>query len=369
MGVDLLSTKWHSHAEMIHWKETVDPIIYGLNIGLCVVAQIIFYIFPRLRVFPRSILSWVNLYNLWYSIALVIKWSPKSVLHESWVLHLKAGTPICRAGILLDNAGLLGPICCTLLLILTMFLRIVLGVDIEGKRVYYWSYLAFAVAYPFVTASIAAFAFQQNEAFGVCIIGSPGDFPIRMTFIVVFFVQMILFTITMLYIKRALMRVRHTTTNAFPISYLAFRFGAMFFSQIIGLVPLQVAFLFQQPNVSGNAIMNRFVTVCRFVGCALDSLVLIFGNVDFMDWLKKRFKRDQAPRSVLAKRYSVTTEPASRSSGSPRNIEAGLSAHIEMEKMALSQSSEKMGISVPRHLSCTLAASTDSNEPLNEPEN
>jgi hypothetical protein len=51
--------------------------------------------------------------------------------------------------ILLDNAGLLGPVCCTLLLILTMFLRIVVGVDIEHKRAYFWAYLVFAVVYPF----------------------------------------------------------------------------------------------------------------------------------------------------------------------------------------------------------------------------
>jgi len=366
MGVDLLSSKWHSRAEMIHWKETVDPIIYGINVGLCVIAQVIFYIFPRLRVFPRSILSWVNLYNLWYQIVMVIKWLPQSVLHKSWVLNLKAGTPICRAGILLDNAGLLGPVCCTLLLILTMFLRIVVGVDIEHKRAYFWAYLVFAVVYPFAIASVAAFAFEQNEAFGVCIIGHPGDLPIRMSFVVVFFAQVILFAICMLHIKRAFLRVQHSTTNAFPMSYLVLRFGAMFFSQVIGLIPVQVQFLFQVPSVSDNAIMNRFATVSRFVGIALDSFVLIFGNVDFMDWIKKRVKGEQAPRSVIAKRYTVTTEPATQSANSNRNAEEGLSPNIEMlesvvERVALSQSCEKMGISVPRHISVTLGTSPESH--------
>jgi hypothetical protein len=44
MGIDLLSPHW-SKAQTIQWKEQTDPVMAGIALGLCVIAQILFCIF------------------------------------------------------------------------------------------------------------------------------------------------------------------------------------------------------------------------------------------------------------------------------------------------------------------------------------
>jgi len=367
MGIDLLSTTW-TNAQLLAWKELVDPILCGTSLAMCIIAQIMFYIFPRLRVFPRSILSWVNIYNLWYMPVIIIKWSPRSVLHKSWVLNLKAGSPICKAGIFLDNVAILGPVCCTLLLCLTMFLSIVMRIEIEGKQTFFWSYLAFATLYPVIISSVAAFAFQQDTAFGVCIIGKGGDFPIRMTYIVVFFAQVVLFAITMFYIKRVFTTVKNsvTTSNSFPMTLLFVRFGCMFFSQTYGLVPTQVAFLFPDPPVSTNAIFIRIVTITRMTGPILDALVLILGNTDFIEWIRKQY------RLRLKRRITITPDASPNINNNTvellhyRSIqiaEEGILPKEEIfENTRLSDDGARMGKSSPRHMSIIKKTSLEEQE-------
>lgn len=288
--VDIVATSW-TPEQQLAWRETYTPPLAGTSLVVCILAQVLFYIFPRLRAFPRSLLAWVNYYNIIFLIYLLLKWTRSSPLHSSWAAHIAPGSISCRFVIFLDIITLTGTTSCTTLICLTMFLVVVMHKDLEARKRYKWGYLAFAVLYPLCLSTLVAFAFGtgRKEGQSCTVTNEIGNEICRLPYLGFVAIQIILLVTTMVYIRRTVASVSHHVTKATPILYIFIRFIATFFAQLVNVFPAQTLLIFTE--TVNNAIFFRFVLVTHMLGCMLDALVLIFGNIEFLEWIKKQASR------------------------------------------------------------------------------
>jgi len=281
--IDLLNDHTKS-ADVLAWREFYIPLFTVISLGFCITAQILFYIFPRLRIFPRSLLSWLNIYNIYYCIYAILKWTPGTPWHAAWASHIVAGSPECRISLLIDVSTMAGQSTCTTLLSLTVFLVIVVQFDIERhKNTLFWSYFATVTVYPFSFGAAAAFGFGTSwEEGSSCVINNTvGNLVIRIPYSVMFICQIIFLGSTLFYVRSIFSSVH--STNSFPIAYLYARFMATFIAQTFNMLPAQFAVTF--PAISNqHQIFIRFMQSSHSIGSTLDALVMIFGNVDFMNF-------------------------------------------------------------------------------------
>jgi len=323
--VDLTSRSW-TGAERLHWREQITPPLAVTSLIFCVLAAVIYYIFPRLRVFPRSILAWINIYNIIQNAYFGAKWFPSSNLHDPMVVHLKSGSAACRAGLFLDNLTIHGAVACDTLIALTVFLVVKMGVNLEAKTsCYHVAYLLFAIGYPLLMALVAAFGFSTETAIGnPCVVGSAfgqGLITYPSLFLVLF--QFILLIWAMAYVHRVMNSIKSSHGSNFPVKYLLVRFLATFLAQLYNIFPLEMYMLF--PHIQSNAIFARFAFFSHVSGGAVDAIILILANVDFMNWVRtkwdKNWKSDSNSEPATASPTSVTLSMSNRLSVFPKEQE------------------------------------------------
>jgi len=271
------------------WRETVYPPILGLTLACTVIAQMIYYIFPRLQVFPRCVLSWVSYYNALFLCYMIWKWSPGSGLHDPWLVDLVPGSIPCKLGLFFDNFTLSGAVACSTLIATTIFIVVVLQKDMENNsRIYYLSYIAFVTLYPLVIGLYTAVGFTNQQVAGqgqsCAVTNNIGKQFLKIPSLIFFGIQFVLISTALLKVKKIMESVHSRSGSNFPMGYLFVRFATSFFAQVISIFPVQIFLIIAAEN--SNAIFERFAYVIRVIGPLADAIVLVVSNSDFLDWVK-----------------------------------------------------------------------------------
>jgi len=92
----------------------------------------------------------------------------------------------------------------------------------------------------------------------------------------------------MIYIKKTTSVVACSSTKSIPKRYVFVRFISTFFAQLINIFPTQFQQLIPSLSWESHAIFYRFTVVSHLIGPLLDGLVLLFGNVEFTDFIHKK---------------------------------------------------------------------------------
>eukprot|EP00026_Physarum_polycephalum_P010274 Phypoly_transcript_10431.p1 GENE.Phypoly_transcript_10431~~Phypoly_transcript_10431.p1 ORF type:complete len:384 (+),score=9.32 Phypoly_transcript_10431:88-1239(+) len=285
---DPLDDSW-TNAQAYEWREFYVPLMSVFCFVFCLFAQILFYIFPRMRRFPRSLLSWLNLYNIYFCVYQFIRWVP----HVPWHLAIsKYPNPIlCRFNVFLDISSMSGQYTCSTLLCLSIFLMVVKQVELENKPIFFWSFLVSAISIPIAVALPSILVTMSGVPGGTCVIGDQVvNILLRSPFIFMLVVQIFLIGWTMRHIRQIYNSVKNSNTANLPIKYIFVRFIATILVQLFNLLPGQ--FLLTFPNVTyGHAIFTRFAIVSHGIGPILDSSVMIIGNTEFTTWASEEFSK------------------------------------------------------------------------------
>eukprot|EP00026_Physarum_polycephalum_P010930 Phypoly_transcript_11117.p1 GENE.Phypoly_transcript_11117~~Phypoly_transcript_11117.p1 ORF type:complete len:340 (+),score=9.27 Phypoly_transcript_11117:118-1137(+) len=305
--VDLTSMTW-TGPERLQWREQITPPLAIVSLFFCVLAAIIYYIFPRLRVFPRSILSWINFYNILFNAYLIPKWFPGSVAHKPLVVNLLSGSSYCRFCLFLDNFSINGLVACDTLIAVTLFLVLKMKVDLEDNQRYFREfYLLFAIGFPLTIGFTAAFGFSTaTHLASPCVVSNPiGIALITYPSFILALIQFFLIIWAMIHVREVVNSVHSMSPNNFPLKYLVVRFMATFVAQLYNIFATQIYALF--PSTNANAIFSRFAFISHANGGTVDALILIIGNVDFINWLKTIWPRNKTDVSSLPTTGSMST--------------------------------------------------------------
>jgi len=272
------------------WRANLSLPLAFTSLFVCLIAQVLFYVFPRFRTFPRSLLSWLNYYNILYVIFMLVAWTKPSPLHKSMLENIVSSPTACRVTVFLNLFTLRGTCTCTSLICLTMFLVVVLHKDIEQRR-YKWGYSAFAVIYPLLCSVVPAFCFTVAwDKYGECVVQDEVGSKLFMVPYFGFLSSQIFFLIaTMLHIRKTATSVSHHVSKNMPIFYVFLRFIATFFAQIVNVLPAQIMLIF--PETAKSDTFYCAVIIMRLLGPMLDALVLLLGNVEFTEWVKNHVRR------------------------------------------------------------------------------
>eukprot|EP00026_Physarum_polycephalum_P012503 Phypoly_transcript_12822.p1 GENE.Phypoly_transcript_12822~~Phypoly_transcript_12822.p1 ORF type:complete len:262 (+),score=19.84 Phypoly_transcript_12822:216-1001(+) len=237
-----------------------------------------------------------------YHIYAIVKWFPQSLLHKPWVIDLESGSSACKFGVFVNNFTVSGLVACDTLIALTLFLMIKMKVDMElNQQYYYRRYLSFAIGFPLVVGLISAFGFETSVQFAsTCIVVSPiGEALVNYPNILLVIFQFILLMWAMTYARHLVSSIQSINPTQFPIMFLIVRFMATFVAQLYTIVGTQIYAL--SPGLQSNGVFSRFAFTSHLTGGTIDALILIVGNVDFVNWVTTTFEK-------YRRRYSTSSQ-------------------------------------------------------------
>eukprot|EP00026_Physarum_polycephalum_P008867 Phypoly_transcript_08970.p1 GENE.Phypoly_transcript_08970~~Phypoly_transcript_08970.p1 ORF type:complete len:356 (+),score=5.94 Phypoly_transcript_08970:86-1153(+) len=287
-GTNNLSDTWTSE-QAYKWRALFVPLLCGISLAFCLFAQIVFYIFPRLRKFPRSLLSWLNLYDIYFCVYQLFRWIP-APWHSAMVIY-PPGSFLCRFNVYLDVSSLTGQYVCTTLLCVSIFLMVVRRVELEDKPIYFWVFLSSAIFIPILVSIPTILVSTQGVPGGTCLIGNHMvNMLVRSPYIVMLTSQFVLIGWTMKHIRKIYNSVKNNNAASLPIKYIFVRFIATILVQMFNLIPGQYLVTFPNKTYK-HAILIRFGIASHAIGPALDAIVLILGNTEFTDWVIREISR------------------------------------------------------------------------------
>jgi hypothetical protein len=341
MYIDYSSNTWTA-SQRLYFRETMSTTCGIITLFLCLLAHVVYYKFPKLRVFPRSILSWLNLFNMFFACYLIWKWAPFSSLHHSWAVDIDPMSTPCRISLFIDNFTNVGLVSCDTLIAITIFHVLFFpGVLEQNFRKFYWGYLGWATIYPIAWGILAVFTFGEKQPVGVsCTVINEVQTAIVFQNIGFMCIQLLLITASLFRIKRVMNRVQTVADSNFPFKYLIARFLVTSLAQAFTLVPVQVQGAWV--SLVNVAIYSRFAYLSRSMGPSLDALVFMLVNPDFVNWVGLQFSRlrhcstrpkKEISQETLQARQHVTielTEPTDASKGQWRRSESIDCAIVEV---------------------------------------
>eukprot|EP00026_Physarum_polycephalum_P007788 Phypoly_transcript_07855.p1 GENE.Phypoly_transcript_07855~~Phypoly_transcript_07855.p1 ORF type:complete len:367 (+),score=23.69 Phypoly_transcript_07855:163-1263(+) len=354
-SINIFDDNW-TNEEAYEWRIFFIPILSGISLVFCLFAQVLLYIFPRLRVFPRSILSWLNLYNLYYCAYQQIRWESRAPWHAT---VLKYSSISCRIFVFVDITAMTGQYICTTLLCLSLFLMIVRKVDLENKILYFWLFLG-AATFPPILLAIPTVLVATKDVPGSCIIGDPiTNLLVRSPYIVMLAFQLLFVSWTLKYIKSVYTLVQNSSTSNLPIKYIFVRFIATILGQMYNMLPAQYLLTFPEHGYT-SAVFTRFALVSHMTGPTLDALIMIVGNAEFTSWLFMKlswFSR----HCTMPKTKRRDKEAAKNSCEEGREFES-VSSNEEDQEMPTTSSHAAYTLEITSNQSDTLETSVSSEE-------
>eukprot|EP00026_Physarum_polycephalum_P010559 Phypoly_transcript_10725.p1 GENE.Phypoly_transcript_10725~~Phypoly_transcript_10725.p1 ORF type:complete len:360 (+),score=30.94 Phypoly_transcript_10725:96-1175(+) len=285
MGHKYLDNSWTGE-EAYDWRAEFLPVLTGVSLSLCILAQVLFYTFARFRIFPRSLLSWLNLYNIYYCVFQQFRWF-QSPWHAA-MTDYPAGSLICRFNTFLDLSSVTGQYTCSALLCISIFLMVVHQIELEKKKGYYLAFWSIAALVPFILSIPAMFVPVKKIPGGPCVIGNYlANIFLRAPFIVALIADVFLVGWTMRHIREVYNSVKKNTNVNLPIRYIFVRFIAAFITQLFTVLPVEVLFGFPDKTYH-SAIYTRFALVARTTGPSVDAILMIIGNSEFTSWVGQK---------------------------------------------------------------------------------
>eukprot|EP00026_Physarum_polycephalum_P012187 Phypoly_transcript_12466.p1 GENE.Phypoly_transcript_12466~~Phypoly_transcript_12466.p1 ORF type:complete len:352 (+),score=7.60 Phypoly_transcript_12466:65-1120(+) len=280
----------NTRTQRLYWRELVAPPFAVASLVLCVLAHVVYYAFPRQRIFPRSMLSWLNLYNILFAAYEIWKWFPSSALHHSWASKIEPSSPACRISLFIDHLTTIGPTACSTLIAFTVFLVIIRPGHLETNRAkYYWGYLTFAAAYPAALGLIASFAFTHTPDDVGCEVSYPVNYFLAVPNFGFYGLQAILIVFALFKVRQVMDSVQSVGRKNFPFKYLIGKLIITYIYQTFYLMPIQVESVWLY--LQDYAYFSKIAFISRNLGPPLDALTFMFMNPDFLAWLQLHFAR------------------------------------------------------------------------------